>query len=211
MDRLVRLAERATRDESALSEAAAAAFERCSTSRHAFPPPSAGEGTLRSRGGEGSAVSGIVAPLSRPSLTPRGLLGPPSPAEGGGEESALILEGPTLAALPEAVALRVVDLALDRAGGTLPRRLERLERLVLVDLLPALRARRPVRRTLRGLLIGADAAGRVTIRRAPPRRTDGLAAGAPDLLGKGKPSAYIDSACADEPAAAGSRPTRPRD
>ena len=45
-----------------------------------FPPPSAGEGTLRSRGGEGSAVLGKVAPLSRPSLT----RGPPSPAEGGG-------------------------------------------------------------------------------------------------------------------------------
>ncbi|MCJ2041412.1 molybdopterin-dependent oxidoreductase [Methylobacterium sp. J-059] len=47
---------------------------------HLFPPPAAGEGTLRSRGGEGSAASGTVAPLSRPSLT----RGPPSPAEGGG-------------------------------------------------------------------------------------------------------------------------------
>jgi branched-chain amino acid aminotransferase len=54
------------------------------------PPPSAGEGTLQSRGGEGqrdgsdrgnlSDISGTVAPLSRPPLT----RGPPSPAEGGG-------------------------------------------------------------------------------------------------------------------------------
>ncbi|MCJ2064813.1 cisplatin damage response ATP-dependent DNA ligase [Methylobacterium sp. J-088] len=59
-----------------------------------LPPPSAGEGTLRSRGGEGNAgadrgaglheghaTSGSVAPLSRPLLTQ----GPPSPAEGGGD------------------------------------------------------------------------------------------------------------------------------
>ncbi|TGE02721.1 hypothetical protein EU555_01175 [Methylobacterium nonmethylotrophicum] len=56
-------------------------------------PPSAGEGGLRSRPGEGNPVSGEVAsvvtgamsgtvalPLSRPLLTQ----GPPSPAEGGG-------------------------------------------------------------------------------------------------------------------------------
>ncbi len=59
--------------------------------RDALPPPSAGEGTLRSRGGEGPRdgsrprsrrdTSGTVAPLSRPRLAP----GPPSPAEGGGE------------------------------------------------------------------------------------------------------------------------------
>ncbi|MDP4001900.1 cisplatin damage response ATP-dependent DNA ligase [Methylobacterium sp. NEAU K] len=56
-----------------------------------FPPLSAGEGTLRSRVGEGSALSGEVAPgvtttgaalpLSRPPL----VQGPPSPAEGGGD------------------------------------------------------------------------------------------------------------------------------
>ncbi|MWV20949.1 hypothetical protein FVE89_02810 [Methylobacterium sp. 2A] len=57
------------------------------------PPPFAGEGTLRSRGGEGRddagqgrvlhagrASSGSRVPLSRPLLTQ----GPPSPAEGGG-------------------------------------------------------------------------------------------------------------------------------
>ena len=61
----------------------------------AFPPPSAGEGTLRSRGGEGQRdaagfgsrrdLSVNVAPLSRPGLT----AGPPSPAEGGGSAAAL--------------------------------------------------------------------------------------------------------------------------
>ena len=61
------------------------------SSHAALPPPSAGEGTLRSRGGEGQrdgsgfrtcrALSGSVAPLSRPLLTQ----GPPSPAEGGGD------------------------------------------------------------------------------------------------------------------------------
>ncbi|WP_409567233.1 tRNA lysidine(34) synthetase TilS [Methylobacterium sp. E-016] len=190
VDRLVRLAERAARDEAALGEAAAAAFasvhsDLVSTNAHGPPLP----------GGEGAA------PL-------------PPPAVGGGGAAAIVplrLDGQILAALPDAVALRVLDLALDRAGGTLPRRLERLERLVLVDLLPALRSGRAVRRTLRGLAIAADPARRVTIRPAPPRRGDGLAAGAPDLLGKGEGSAYIGLACADEPAAAGSRPTRPRD
>ncbi len=54
-----------------------------------LPPPFAGEGTLRSRGGEGSDgtgrgatgdISGTGAPLSRPLP----MQGPPSPAEGGG-------------------------------------------------------------------------------------------------------------------------------
>jgi very-short-patch-repair endonuclease len=63
-----------------------------SSSKHAaLPPPSAGEGTLRSRGGEGQRddagngarrdPSGSVTPHSRPPLT----RGQPSPAEGGGE------------------------------------------------------------------------------------------------------------------------------
>ena len=221
--RFARIAERAARDDAALAAMADAAF------RQAVSASEKGRGSPLPEG-EGSAVSGEVVPLSRPSLT----RGPPSPAEGGGGAAAiapLLLDGSRIAALPEAVALRVVDLALDRAGGTLPRRLERLERLVLGDLLPALRAGRPVRRTLRGLVVAADAAGRVTIRPAPPRRgddpapdslapgslapdslaTDSLAAGAPGLLGKGEGSAYIGSTCADEPAAAGSRPTRPRD
>ena len=48
-------------------------------------PTWVGGGYPAQQGGEGSAVSGIVAPLSRPSLTPRGFLGPPSPAEGEGK------------------------------------------------------------------------------------------------------------------------------
>ncbi|SDN69947.1 Spore maturation protein CgeB [Methylobacterium phyllostachyos] len=58
---------------------------------HTLPPPSAGEGTLRSRGGEGSDVSSRgspdvqAEPFSAPSLpSPDPLRGPPSPAEGGG-------------------------------------------------------------------------------------------------------------------------------
>lgn len=235
-DRLVTLAERAARDDVALAAAAGAAFAKArlpqavaderqaplpvgaggasrleATTRTVFaygdtnaapcPPGPAGEG-----GERGAPHAGNALPSPDP---PRGS---PSAAGGGGEDAAAIhLLGPAIAALPDAVAVRAIDRALDTAGGTLPRRLERLERLVLRDLLPALRSARPIRRTLRGLLIAADAAGRVTIARAPPRRGDGLAAGAGDLLGKGEPSAYIGSACADEPAAAGSRPTRPRD
>ncbi|MCJ2114370.1 tRNA lysidine(34) synthetase TilS [Methylobacterium sp. E-025] len=189
-ERFARIAERAARDDAALAAAADAAF------RQAVSAPLS-VGGRRSPVPEGEGV----APL-------------PPPAVGGGGAAAIVplrLDGQILAALPDAVALRVLDLALDRAGGTLPRRLERLERLVLGDLLPALRSGRAVRRTLRGLAIAADPARRVTIRPAPPRRGDGLAAGAPDLLGKGEGSAYIGLACADEPAAAGSRPTRPRD
>ncbi|TXN71233.1 hypothetical protein FV230_09105 [Methylobacterium sp. WL6] len=47
----------------------------------AAPSPLCGGGGPRSGSGEGSALSGEVAPLSRPSLT----RGPPSPAEGGGK------------------------------------------------------------------------------------------------------------------------------
>ncbi|TXN39240.1 hypothetical protein FV232_09335 [Methylobacterium sp. WL30] len=45
------------------------------------PPPLRGENGPRSGSGEGSALSGYGAPLSRPSLT----RGPPSPTEGGGK------------------------------------------------------------------------------------------------------------------------------
>ncbi len=83
--------------------------------RAALPPPSAGEGTLRSRGGrdevpqegsdgarsgsalhEGLASSGRRAPLSaglrpdRPSPT----RGPPSPAEGGGKAGVIAVDAP---------------------------------------------------------------------------------------------------------------------
>lgn len=84
------------------------------------------------------------------------------------------LDGATLRAAPEAVALRAVGLALERAGGPAgqrgPVRLERLERLVLDDLLPALREGRAVRRTLAGVLVSATPAGTVDLRPAPARR-----------------------------------------
>jgi tRNA(Ile)-lysidine synthase len=112
------------------------------------------------------------------------------------------LDGGVLAGLPEAVALRCVDRALSRAGAA-PRRLERLEALVLESLLPALRRRAPVRRTLAGILVASDARGRVTLAPAPPRRRPqdaSLAAGDSRLLGKGGPPAYIGPVCTDGPA-----------
>jgi tRNA(Ile)-lysidine synthase len=116
------------------------------------------------------------------------------------------LDGAALAVLPEAVALRCVDIALTRAGAA-PRRLERLEALVLESLLPALRRRAPIRRTLAGFLIAADTAGTVSFAPAPPRRRAAtpaaLAAGGAALLGKGEPPAYIGEVCTDGPAEPG--------
>lgn len=105
----------------------------------------------------------------------------------------LRLDGAILATLPDAVALRCLDRALDLAGGA-DRRLERLEALVLGALLPSLRAGRPLRRTLAGLMISADAGKRVSLIPAPPRKTAGPAAPAPGLLGNEDPPAYIGEA-----------------
>lgn len=80
------------------------------------------------------------------------------------------LEGPALAALPDAILLRVVDLALIEAGGGGAPRLERLERLVLGTLRPALATGLPVRRTLRGILVDLGADGVLRFPPAPPRR-----------------------------------------
>ena len=114
-----------------------------------------------------------------------------------------VLDGRRLAAEPDALVLRVLDAALEDVtetpGG---RRLERLERLVLDALLPALRGATPLRRTLRGVLVEATGSGEVRLVPAPPRRlagraaspgrgADGLAAGTADLLGKGEGAAYI--------------------
>ncbi|KAB1074928.1 tRNA lysidine(34) synthetase TilS [Methylobacterium planeticum] len=161
--RLVRLAERAARDEAALGAAAAQAL---------------------------AAALREEAP---------GRLG---------------LDGAEVAALPDAVALRLLDRALDRAGGAGPRRLERLERLALEALLPALRAGRPLRRTLRGLLIEARPDGGLSLRPAPrrggprpgsdPHGRHG--AGDAGLLGKGEPTTYIGPECDDDPTAAGKGP-----
>ena len=118
-------------------------------------------------------------------------------------EGTMRLDGAALARLPDAVALRGLDRALERAGAA-PRRLERLEGLVLGALLPALRRGEAIRRTLAGLLIAADAAGIVTLAPAPPRRSAprsaDLAAGGAVLLGKGKTPAYIEPAGTDGPA-----------
>lgn len=103
------------------------------------------------------------------------------------------LDGGSLAALPDAVALRCVDLAIGRAGGG-GHRLERLESLVLDALLPALRAGVPMRRTLAGLVVSADASCIVSLRRAPPRKNAGPAAPATGLLGNEDPPAYIGDA-----------------
>ncbi len=121
----------------------------------------------------------------------------PGPGRGGG----LRLDGGALAALPDAVALRCVDRALARAGAA-PRRLERLEALVIESLLPALRTGRPIRRTLAGMLVATDAAARVSFAPAPPRRQPAdarLAAGGRRLLGKAGPPAYIGEVCTDGP------------
>ncbi|MGU3537006.1 tRNA lysidine(34) synthetase TilS [Methylobacterium sp. A54F] len=167
--RLARLAERATRDEAALKQAARAALD---TVRHVGPGP------------------------------------------------ALHIDGRALVALPEAVVLRLVDLALGDAGGEPVRRLERLERLVLTGLLPALREGRPLRRTLRGLVVAVRADGLVSLRPELPRRSDrpahqpcreAGAAGGPELLGKGRGAAYIDEACAAGSPTSGEGPARSKD
>lgn len=82
------------------------------------------------------------------------------------------LDGPGLLVLPEAVALRVVARALAAAVPGPPPRLERLERLVLAELLPALAAGQAIRRSLAGALVSA-ARGRVAFAPAPPRRGPG--------------------------------------
>lgn len=105
----------------------------------------------------------------------------------------LRLDGGKLAGLPDGIALRCLDLAFDRAGGT-ARRLERLEALVLGTLLPSLRRGDAVRRTLAGLMVTADVRGIVTLSPAPPRKTAGPAAPAPGLLGNEHPPAYIGEA-----------------
>lgn len=94
-----------------------------------------------------------------------------------GGEGSLTLDGPGLAALPDALALRVVGLAVaslrgeaDQGGPrAYPPRLEQLERIVLGELLPALRGGKPCRRTVAGLLLAAGG-GRLALSPAPPRR-----------------------------------------
>jgi tRNA(Ile)-lysidine synthase len=79
------------------------------------------------------------------------------------------LDGAGLLDLPEAVALRVIGRSLADAGEAAPR-LERLERLVLEELLPALAAGQNLRRTLGGVLVTARPDRSVALAPAPPRR-----------------------------------------
>lgn len=116
--------------------------------------------------------------------------------EGGG----LVLNGAMLLTLPEAIVIRITALAMSQTAAEGALRLERLERLVLDELLPALAQRRHLRRTLRGLLVEVTRTGDLWLRIAPPRRAirgapgpgeNPLAAAPPDLLGKGDGAAYI--------------------
>ncbi|MCC0809228.1 tRNA lysidine(34) synthetase TilS [Methylobacterium sp. W2] len=84
---------------------------------------------------------------------------------------AVVLDARTLAALPDAILLRVVGLALHEAGGGGAVRLERLERLVFEDLQPALAAGASMRRTLRGILVDLKAGGVLSFLTAPARRS----------------------------------------
>jgi tRNA(Ile)-lysidine synthase len=89
-----------------------------------------------------------------------------------GGEGCLVLDGAGLAALPEAVALRTVGLAVAAVtaeASSYPPRLERLERIVLGEILPALAEGRTCRRTVAGLLLAAGR-GRLALSQAPPRR-----------------------------------------
>lgn len=81
------------------------------------------------------------------------------------------LDGRRLVHEPEAIVLRVLDAALEAvAPEPAPKRLERLESLVLEAVLPALRQGRAVRRTLRGVLVSVGPSGAVRLAPAPPRR-----------------------------------------
>ncbi|WP_233383381.1 tRNA lysidine(34) synthetase TilS [Methylobacterium sp. C25] len=97
-----------------------------------------------------------------------------------GAVGTLALDGGSLLAAPEAITLRMLDHAIASlqpdAQRATPHRLERLERLVLDDLLPALAQGTRVRRTLRGTLVETTPAGLVVIALAPPRRSPGTAA-----------------------------------
>jgi tRNA(Ile)-lysidine synthase len=107
------------------------------------------------------------------------------------------LDATALVRLPDAILMRVVAQALVTAGGS--ARLERIERLVLHALRPALDSGTPLRRTLGGCLLALSRGRGLTLAPAPPRTAgaDGLAAGVRDLLGKGDGGAYIGPECPD--------------
>lgn len=116
-------------------------------------------------------------------------------------------DGALLLDAPEAVILRLIDTALGAMGDIRERpaasRLERLERLVLGEVLPALARGERLRRTMRGVLVEVAQEGRLVLSPAPPRRvpqttgkarrTGRLGTDASDLLGKGPSAAYIEA------------------
>ncbi len=87
-----------------------------------------------------------------------------------GEGEGLTLDGRRLAQEPAATVLRVLDAALGHDDAAPPKRLDRLETLVLDGILPALARGEPLRRTLRGKIVGVGPSGRIRITPAPPRR-----------------------------------------
>ncbi|SFL61196.1 tRNA lysidine(34) synthetase TilS [Methylorubrum salsuginis] len=86
------------------------------------------------------------------------------------EGEGLILDGSRLAREPEAIVLRVLDAALGQDDAAPPRRLERLEALVLDGILPALARGEALRRTLRDRIVSVGPSGRIRLTPAPPRR-----------------------------------------
>lgn len=86
----------------------------------------------------------------------------------------LRLDGNALQFAPAALVLRVVERALievRQMDGAAPiLRLDRLERLVLDGLLPALAERRALRRTLLEVLVELSPDGEISLRPAPRRR-----------------------------------------
>jgi tRNA(Ile)-lysidine synthase len=87
------------------------------------------------------------------------------------QPGALDLDGPRLAAEPDAILLRVVARAIMAMGAlTRPGRLDRFEARILGDLRPALTARKALRMTLGGALLSLRPDGRLLVRPEPPRR-----------------------------------------
>ena len=113
------------------------------------------ERTRRNEAALAAAAEAALRNLTRPPALP----------------AAVALDAPGLAALPEAVALRVTVRAIAAAAGAgaRPVRLERLEAALLGRLLPAAAEGRTLRLTLGGALI-AVSQGLLTLRAEPPRR-----------------------------------------